>query len=180
MSMIGSEKLSSAISLNENTSDILMLLNKGIKKTLRQTESEDSTKDGMDIALCSVDTKSRKVKYVGANRPIWIIRNKLNCVDEIKPTKKAIGGFTDDDQFFETHEIDLNEGDTFYIFTDGFSDAFGGEHGKKLMSRRFKDVLLEIQSKSMMEQGEYLENYMENWTHSLEQVDDILVIGIRL
>ncbi|MBK6834322.1 MAG: response regulator [Bacteroidetes bacterium] len=180
MSMIGSEKLSSAISLTENTSEILMLLNKGIKKTLRQTENDDSTKDGMDIALCSVDTKSRVVKYAGANRPIWIIRKHLNCIEETKPTKKAIGGFTDDNQFFETHEINLNAGDTFYIFTDGFADAFGGEHGKKLMSRRFREVLLEIQDKSMIEQGEYLQNYMSNWTQSLEQVDDVLVIGIRL
>ena len=180
LSMIASEKLSIAVSLTEDTSAILQRLNNGIKKTLRQGENEDSTKDGMDIALCSVNTKSRQVKYAGANRPIWIIRKDQNNIEEIKPTKKAIGGFTDNDQIFETHNIDLNEGDTFYIFTDGFADSFGGENGKKLMSKRFKEVLLEIKDRPMTLQGTYLEDYLEKWKGELDQVDDVLVIGVRL
>ncbi|MCE9539567.1 MAG: tetratricopeptide repeat protein [Bacteroidetes bacterium] len=180
MSMIGSERLTDAVQESSNTSEILSLLNKGIKTSLKQSENENSTRDGMDIALCSVDTDKRVVKYAGANRPIWIIRNGLNEVEEIKATKKAIGGFTEDDQHFDTHEIKLQQGDTFYISTDGYADTFGGQEKKKLMTKRFKEILLEIQYKPMKEQGQHLDNVIENWKAGTEQVDDILVIGIRL
>ncbi|MDP2387800.1 MAG: SpoIIE family protein phosphatase [Bacteroidota bacterium] len=180
MSMIGLEKLNVAVKLSEDTSEILHRLNKGIKKSLRQSDNIDSTKDGMDIALCSINTQSRIIKYAGANRPMWIVRKGHTSVDEIKPTKKAIGGFTDNDQHFDTHEIQLNERDTIYIFSDGYADTFGGEFGKKMMSRRFKETLLHIQDKTMLEQEKYLDNFLESWKAELEQVDDVLVIGIRL
>ena len=180
MSMIASEKLSEAVSANTDTSDIMKKLNKGIKTSLRQTESLDSTKDGMDIALCSVDTENRIVKYSGANRPLWIIRNGHSEVEEIKGTKMGIGGFTEDEQHFETHEVKLQEGDSFYIFSDGYADTFGGESGKKLMTGKFKEILLDIQGLSMFEQEKHLDYFLENWKAGEEQVDDILVIGIRL
>ena len=180
MSMIASEKLTDAVSLSTDTSDILKRLNQGIKRSLRQTESLDSTKDGMDIALCSLDIESRIVKYAGANRPIWIIRNGQTEVEEIKGTKNGIGGFTEDEQRFETHEIQLQPGDSFYIFSDGYADTFGGKSGKKLMTGKFKDVLIGIQSLSMSEQEKYLDSFLEDWKAGVEQVDDILVIGIRL
>lgn len=180
MSMIASEKLTEAVSLSTDTSDILKRLNKGIKTSLRQTESLDSTKDGMDIALCSLDIESRIVKYAGANRPLWIIRNGQTEVEEIKGTKKGIGGFTEDEQDFETHEIKLQHGDSFYIFSDGYADTFGGKSGKKLMTSKFKDVLLGIQHLSMSEQEKHLDSFLEDWKAGVEQVDDILVIGIRL
>ena len=115
MSMICSEKLDDAIAHSSDTSEILKHLNKGIKSSLHQSENSDSTKDGMDIAICSIDIENRIVKYSGANRPLWIIRNNQLILEEIKPTKKAIGGFTDDDQYFENHEFKLKTGDTFYI-----------------------------------------------------------------
>jgi serine phosphatase RsbU (regulator of sigma subunit) len=180
MSMIASEKLNDAVSSSTDTSDILKRLNKGIKTTLRQTDSLDSTKDGMDIALCSVDIENRIVKYAGANRPLWIIRNNQTEVEEIKATKKGIGGFTEDEQHFETHEIKLQSGDSFYIFSDGYADTFGGKGGKKLMTGKFKEILLGIQHLSMPEQEQHLDYFLENWKAGVEQVDDILVIGIRL
>ncbi len=115
MSMIGSEQLNDAVWKSRDTSEILKHLNKGIKISLRQSEHDESTRDGMDIALCSVDTKKCIVNYAGANRPIWIIRNGQTEVEEIKPTKTAIGGLTEDNQHFDTHEIKLQQGDTFYI-----------------------------------------------------------------
>jgi serine phosphatase RsbU (regulator of sigma subunit) len=180
MSMIGSEKLNDAVSLSSDPSEILNRLNKGIKTSLRQSESLDSTKDGMDIALCSVNKKDYRLKYAGANRPLWVIRNGQNTIEEIKATKKAIGGFTEDNQQFSTHEIKLQERDTFYIFSDGYADQFGGEYGKKVMTRKFKEVLLEVRDKPMFEQEIYLDSFIESWKAGAEQVDDILVIGVRL
>ncbi|MBI3502271.1 MAG: tetratricopeptide repeat protein [Bacteroidetes bacterium] len=179
MSMIGSEKLDDALAHSVDTSEILSHLNKGIKSSLRQTDSNESTRDGMDIALCSVDTDARVIKYAGANRPLWIIRNGQTVVEEIKATKKAIGGFTEDSQHFDTHEIKLQQGDTFYISTDGYADTFG-KQDKKLTTKKFKEILLSIQDKSLKEQEQHLDNFIEDWKGETEQVDDILVIGVRL
>ena len=98
---------------------------------------------------------------------------------EIKPNKQPIGK-TDNPLSFTTHEIQLQKGDTIYIFTDGFADQFGGPKGKKLMYKPFKELLLSIQDKSMDEQKALLEKYFEKWKGSLEQVDDVCVIGVRV
>ena len=180
MSMIGSEKLDDALAHSSDTSEILRHLNKGIKTSLHQSEdSNESTRDGMDIALCSVDLVNRIVKYAGANRPFWFIRNGQTAVEEIKATKKAIGGFTEDSQHFDSHEIKLQQGDTFYISTDGYADTFG-KQDKKLTTKKFKEILLSIQDKSLKEQEHHLDNFIEDWKGGTEQVDDILVIGVRL
>jgi len=180
MSMLASEQLNEAVLRTVDTSEILKYVNQGIKNSLRQTESNTSSKDGMDIALCSVDTKNLIVKYAGANRPLWIVKNGREQVEEIKATKKAIGGFTEDLQHFETHEVKLSKGDTFYIFTDGYADQFSGENSKKLMTKKFKEILISIQNKNMQQQEKYLFDFVENWKKDVEQVDDILVIGVRL
>src|ERR1035437_1273034 len=178
MSMIGSGKLDEAVAHSSDTSEILKHLNNGIKNSLHQSDSDESTRDGMDIAICSVDTKNRIVKYAGANRPIWLIRKGKTEVEEIKGTKKAIGGYTEDNQYFDSHELKLQQGDTFYITTDGYADQFGGQAGKKLMTKKFKEILLSIQDMSMQEQKKHLDNFVENWKAEIEQVDDILVIGV--
>ena len=180
MSMIGSEKLDDAIMQSTNTSEILSHLNKGIKNSLKQSANDESTRDGMDIALCAIDTVNRVVKYAAANRPIYIVKKGAAEVQEIKATKKAIGGFTEDEQYFETHTIQLQKDDTFYLTTDGYGDTFGGEIGKKVTTKRFKQILVETQNKSMKEQEQHLESFIESWKDGTEQVDDILVIGVRL
>jgi serine phosphatase RsbU (regulator of sigma subunit) len=181
MSMVGAGKLNDAVAQSTDTSEILSLLNKGIKSALKQSETDESaTRDGMDIALCSVDTNARIVKYAGANRPIWIIRKGSAAVEEIKATKKAIGGFTEDSQHFDSHEIQFEKGDTFYISTDGFADTFGGNEAKKVTTKRFKEILVSIQDKTMKEQEHHLDSFIEKWKGGTEQIDDILVIGVRL
>ena len=148
---------------------------------MKQSEqNEESTRDGLDLALCSIDNENRVVNFTGANRPFWIIKKGSKIVEEIKATKKAIGGFTEDDQFFESHEISLNKGDTFYLCTDGYADTFNGETGKKLTTKKFKEIIVEIQDLSMSDQENYLDVFIEDWKSGTEQIDDILVIGIRL
>jgi serine phosphatase RsbU (regulator of sigma subunit) len=110
---------------------------------------------------------------------LWIVHKDQNEITEIKGTKKAIGGLTEDSQQFETHTIQLKEGDTFYIFSDGYADLFG-KGGKKLTTKKFKQVILDIQDKTMNVQGKYLEYFSENWKSGIEQIDDILVIGLRV
>jgi len=180
MSMICSEKLDNALAHSTDTSIILSHLNKRIKSSLSQSDSHESIHDGMDIAFCLVDEDSSVVRYAGANRPIWIIRNGQTVIEEIKGTKKAIGGFTEDNQLFETHTLQLYRGDTFYLFSDGYSDTFGGENNKKLTSKRFKELLLSIQGKPLKDQELDIDNFIEDWKAGIEQVDDILVIGVRL
>ncbi len=181
MSMIGSERLDDAVLQTLNVSEILKQLNKGIKASLRQSDSEESTKDGMDISLVSLNLQDIiSLNYAGANRPLWIIRKGIEEVEEIKATKKAIGGYTDDTQDFESHEIKLQKGDIFYLFTDGYADQFSGRDGKKLMTKKFKEILLTIQDKTMKEQELFLSDFIENWKSGAEQVDDILIIGVRV
>jgi ligand-binding sensor domain-containing protein/serine phosphatase RsbU (regulator of sigma subunit) len=179
MSMIGSEQLKEAVSKSMNTSEVLQLVNKGIKRSLRQSENEDSTRDGMDIAVCSIDAMDRIVTYSGANRPLWIIRKNSLDIEETKATKKAIGGHTEDDQAFELHTFQLSEGDIFYIFTDGYADQFS-YNDKKLMTKKFKQVILANRHTPMHEQKKLLDEFIEDWKGGMEQTDDILVIGVKL
>jgi serine phosphatase RsbU (regulator of sigma subunit)/Tfp pilus assembly protein PilF len=180
MSMIGYEKLSEAIAMSDDVSRILKLANQGIKASLRQTDSEDSTRDGMDIALCRIDLQTNTIQYAGANRPLWCIRRGEQEVHEIKATKMALGGYTHSMADFTRHEITLEDGDTIYLFSDGYADLFNGETGKKLTTKKLKQILLEIQNKDLHEQEVYLADFAKNWSQDTEQVDDILVIGMRL
>lgn len=155
--------------------------------------------DGMDIALCSLEqsppnSSSQSIlKYAGANNPLWIVRKENEAatedplqvhqkgytLTEIKATKQPIG-VSISNLAYETHTVELKAGDTFYIFSDGFVDQFGGERGKKYKSRAFKNFLLGIQEKSMREQQEALHNEFKNWKGNLEQIDDVCVIGVRV
>jgi ligand-binding sensor domain-containing protein/serine phosphatase RsbU (regulator of sigma subunit) len=180
LSMVGSERLTDAVQQSNNPSEILSLLNKGVKNSLHQSGKDESTRDGMDIAICSVDIEKRIVTYAGANRPLWLIPKGAMEIEEIKCTKTAIGGLTEDNQEFESHKMTLKQGDTFYIFSDGYADIFNGQSNKKLTTKKFKQILLEIQDKTMQEQEQYLEDFIENWKAGTEQIDDILVIGIKV
>lgn len=181
MSMIGMEKLNNVTLQTKDPSKMLRQLNKSIEIALCQSTHYEHSHDGMDIALCSINKTQGIVKFAGANRQLWIVRNGTAVVEEIKGTKKAIGGLaTVTSPNFDSHEIKLNRGDSIYIFSDGYSDQFGGINEKKLTSKGFKQVLLDIQEKTMGQQETYLNDFIEGWKANSEQVDDILVIGIRL
>jgi serine phosphatase RsbU (regulator of sigma subunit) len=111
---------------------------------------------------------------------LWIIRSGHTELEEIKGTRSAIGGFTEENQDFETHEIKLNKGDTFYMFSDGYLDQFGGERRKKLNKKQFKELLISIQNLSMEEQGAALDQFISEYRKDIEQTDDILVMGIKM
>ncbi len=185
MSMVGNEKLKDAVDISASPGKILNELNKGIKSALRQSEDATSTRDGMDLSLCAIPAfingaTETQIKYAGANRPLWIIKKDAKEIEEIKATKCAIGGYTPDTQEFDEHSINLKKGDTFYLFTDGFADQFGGPNRKKLMTKKFKDILISVQNLSMAEQQKHLDTFIEEWRGDTEQVDDILVIGARV
>jgi len=179
MSMVGIEKLNEVVDDFKDVSDILQNVNRHVKKTLRQSGGEDATRDGMDVALCSINKKLTQLSYAGANRPLWIIRKEQNEIQEIKATKNAIGGFTEDSQVFASHQVELNKGDAVYIFSDGYADQFSA-NDKKLMTKKFKETVLSIQNKTMEEQKQHLDVFIEDWKGGTEQTDDILVIGIRV
>ena len=140
-------------------------------------KSEEEVKDGMDVALCSLE--GNKLHYAGAHNPLWIIRNGASEVEEIKANKQPIGKYADP-QPYTTHTIELNTGDSFYIFSDGYADQFGGERGKKFKAANFKRLLLSMQSEPMEKQRELIDEAFENWKGSLEQLDDVCVIGVRI
>ena len=152
------------------------ILDKTRELILQEFEkSEDEVKDGMDIALCSL--KGNTLKYAGALNPLWIVRN--GAVIETKPDKQPIGKF-DRPSPFTTHTFDLQKDDTIYIFSDGYVDQFGGDKGKKLKSRAFKDLLIGFQNQSMEEQKKSIDIAFEKWRGTLEQIDDVCVIGVRI
>ena len=179
MSMIGSSMLNQIINQRGiiQPSIVLNNLNVEISEALKQNDNEIS--DGMDIALCAFDLKNLSLQYSGSNRPLWIFRK--GELFEVKPDKMAIGGFRiQSDSTFTNHEIRLQEGDAIYLFTDGYVDQFGGPNGKKLLSKRFRELLSSIQDLTMKEQEKKLTSYFEDWRGDMIQVDDVLVIGIRI
>lgn len=147
-------------------------------------KSNEDVKDGMDISLCSLQfsESAATLHWSGANNSLYLIRptaQKTFELIEIKPNKQPIGKI-DNPETYSTHTLELQKGDTIYLFTDGYADQFGGEKGKKMMYKPFKQLLLEFQEKSMQEQQEILEKHFENWRGNLEQVDDVCVIGVRI
>jgi serine phosphatase RsbU (regulator of sigma subunit) len=186
MSMIGVQILNEIVSkseysLNSQTRPDIILeeLNRGIKHALRQSEAEGSTRDGMDIAFCAIDFSKNTISYAGANRPLWLVRADSPEVIEYKATKKAIGGFTEEEQDFEVSQITIQKGDTFYLSSDGYADQFGGDKNRKLMTKNFKNLLVDQYTRNMNDKGVYLDEFFESWKGNYCQLDDVLVVGVR-
>ena len=140
-------------------------------------KSESDIKDGMDISLCALNTKTNELQWSGANNPLWCI--SANTLTEIKGDKQPIGK-TDNFKPFSTHSIQLQKGDTIYIFTDGYADQFGGEKNKKFMYKPLKNLLTEIHKEPLEIQKEVLQQKFTSWKGDTEQTDDVLIIGLRI
>ena len=130
----------------------------------------------MDAALIAWDKKNT-LQVAAALNPVLIIRD--GEIHEFKPDRHPVGYLTGKQEAFTHHELKLEKGDTVYIFTDGYPDQFGGPKGKKFMMRNFKKLLLSIQDKAMEDQKTILETTMAEWKGDAEQIDDILVMGVR-
>ena len=140
-------------------------------------KSEEDVKDGMDIALCSME--NNKLKFAGANNPLWIVRKDAEEVEEYKANKQPIGEFQNRVPF-TTHEIHLKEGDCVYVYSDGYADQFGGEKGKKFKGKALKELLLDISKFDMKQQRQKLNEAFQEWKGDFEQLDDVCLIGVRI
>jgi ligand-binding sensor domain-containing protein/serine phosphatase RsbU (regulator of sigma subunit) len=179
MSMIGNSLLNEIVYEKKITepAKILNYLNDGVRLALKQDQENNETHDGMDIVLISLEGK--QLEYAGAHRPLYIINKET--LKEIAADKFAIGGIQSGNaKMFTNHTLELKENDMIYLFSDGYVDQFGGDKGKKFMSKRFQELLLTIQTRSATEQKEILNDTIEEWKKNIEQVDDILVAGIRI
>jgi ligand-binding sensor domain-containing protein/serine phosphatase RsbU (regulator of sigma subunit) len=165
-----------------NTNEILDFLNEEVSSHLNQSVSKNRMKDGMDIALVGVDKKKRKLYYSGANNPIYILRNKNGEVEVfiLKATKQAIGLVGESVLKYDVQEFDLKEGDTIYLFSDGYADQFGGERNKKFTYKRFRETLIEAFWLPVNQQRDFLDSRLEAWKNGTEQTDDVCVLGIRV
>lgn len=184
MSMIGNDILTQIVIEKGITKPnmILSQLHDGVKKSLKQDTNASETKDGMDIAIISMDKKNHeKIEYAGALRPLWIVKSGAANIIEFKADKHSIGGaYSDEAREFTNHEIKLVKGDCFYLSTDGYADQFGGDQGKKMMTKNMKELLVGIHLKTMKEQKVILEDTFQSWKSGREQVDDVLVFGVKI
>lgn len=181
MSIVGYNQLNQAVNESGLSKPNLILnaLNKGVTRALKQSIEGSTVKDGMDIALCAYDESTGMLEYAGAYNSLWMIRG--GQLTEVKADKKPIGVFIGEElKPFHNYEIKVEKGDCVYVFTDGYADQFGGEKGKKFKYKPLQQLLIENHHLSMQEQNKLLDDTIESWRGSLEQVDDILIIGIRI
>lgn len=179
MSLIGYSGLNilTVITRITSASEILKEMHRGIRQILRQKET--NTNDGMDMALVVIDKKQKTLTFAGAKNPLIYVQN--GELHQIKGDIFGIGGEQREmERNYTSHQVDISEPTTFYLFSDGYKDQFGGPIGKKFMSNRFRDLLFEIHSKPMEEQQAILQSTLVDWMGNEKQTDDILVIGVKV
>jgi serine phosphatase RsbU (regulator of sigma subunit) len=181
MSVVGFNLLTQAV--NEvgltRPSDILKHLDAGVTKTLRQSEAGKGVKDGMDLSLCSFNMKTNELQYAGAFNSLYYVRNKQ--LTEIKADKFPIGVNTDGkvDEYLN-HTIQLQSGDSIYLFSDGYADQFGGPKGKKFKYNQLKQLFIDISQLPLEDQHLKVEQAFDSWKGNLDQIDDVVIIGVRI
>ena len=184
MSMLGISYLNEIVQRKEITqaNQVLNELRKEIKHSLRQTGKKEESRDGIDMALCVIDTTTSIMQYSGAFSPLYIVTHVDGKPElkEIKADIMPVGVHVSGDKPFTNHEVRLEIGDTFYISTDGFIDQIGGPDNTRFSSKNFKKLLMDIHDRPLFEQKEILEKTLGNWMGEHPQRDDILVIGARI
>jgi serine phosphatase RsbU (regulator of sigma subunit) len=178
MSMLGVTMLNEIVNGKQvlMPDQIIEQLRAGVIKALNQVVDEDTVKDGMDIAVCLVDFDENVLWYAGANNPLYVIRDGELIHYRADKMPVAIHYKM---QPFVLNKIDLKKGDTFYIFSDGYADQFGGPKEKKFMSMQLKETLIAMSGIPMLQQGEKLDEIFEKWRGDNPQVDDVTLIGVR-
>lgn len=184
LSMLGMSYLNEIVHRREITqaNQVLNDLRKQIRNSLRQHGQAEETKDGIDMALCVIDEKNNTLQFSGANNPLYLIRDKNGAPEltEFKADRMPLGYYPGRFKTFTNTDIQLEYGDVFYMFSDGFIDQKGGKEGKKFLSKNFKKLLLEIHQEPMREQKKILNLTIKDWMGDNSQIDDILVIGVRV
>lgn len=179
MSMLGVSLLNQIVVETDEIkpSHILDKLHQAVSKSLQQ--SHNNSNQGMDICFCCFDFDNKYLQYAGANRPLVFISNAELKI--IAADKSPIGGT----QFertngFTNHMLPFSDFENIYMFTDGYADQFGGEHSKKIMTKRLKEIFMEKKDIAMQEQHNFLAEFFTSWKSGNEQVDDVLVLGLRI
>lgn len=180
MSMLGVSYLNEIVNMMDevDAGELLNQMREYVIHSLRQKETEGESKDGMDMALCIIDTRGQTLQFAGANNPLYLLRN--GELIETRGDKMPIGIHARDDQSFTKHTIDLRDGDSIYLFSDGYADQFGGPEGKKFKYKPFKNLLISNNHLPMDEQKKVLDQTFMSWKGDLPQIDDVVVIGIKL
>jgi len=199
MSVLGISSLNDIINETDtelDSGEILNILRDKVITSLKQDAEESISVSGIDLAIIILDLKKMEIQYSGAKNPMYLIRNKKNIsifensdysITELKnhilfhfkPDKMHIG-LHPIFQPFKTQTIKFKKDDTIYLFSDGFVDQMGGALGKKLMNKRFKNMLLNIQNKNMSEQKEIVEKYFNKWKGNIVQTDDVILFGVKV
>lgn len=179
MTLLGHNFLNVTVKTQEVTDpeQIIYKLDQQVVETLRQNDPT-SIKDGMDISVLSIEQDKNIISFAGAGSPLYYFKN--GEFNEIKGANFGIGGVLRKEKVFEPHKLEYEAGDVFYIFSDGYPDQIGGKEGRKFYKKRFKELLEEINGKPMAEQKKLLEENFFKWKGDYKQIDDILVIGLRM
>jgi serine phosphatase RsbU (regulator of sigma subunit)/HAMP domain-containing protein len=179
MSLVGYTVLNQVTKVFTRPASILNNLNRLASEALRtEKESSSEIKDGMDVAFCTLDTESLELEFSGAYNSAYVIRNRE--LIELKGDKFSIGSFHFGDKEFSNQKYQLQPGDWIYTFTDGYADQFGGPEGRKFMKTKFRETLITASTLSAEKQRLFISQTLSDWMGSLDQVDDILVIGVRV
>ncbi|MBL4653373.1 MAG: SpoIIE family protein phosphatase [Flavobacteriales bacterium] len=208
MSVIGFKYLEQGVNEKGITdpAELLQFLDIGVNDSLRQTADESGVKDGMDLGICTLDMDSNILQFAGAFNPVWIIPTDndkflaLNkerieneeritsyccengkCLYAIAPDRLPIGVNEDGEpDVFMQHELQMDKNDIIYLFSDGYADQFGGPNDKKFMHKKMRELLMSIHDRSMTKQKEALNERIKMWMGNTDQIDDILVMGVRV
>jgi phosphoserine phosphatase RsbU/P len=180
MSIMGINFLSEIVNNMKNlkANEILNELREHLIKSLGQTGQRDETRDGMEMALCVVNLQNGHLQFSGAFRPMYLLRDKKLIV--VKGDRMPIGIYNDEMVPFTNKEMQVRNDDLVYLFTDGYVDQIGGPNRKTFKSRKFKQLLLDIHQKPLKEQKKILEQEHNAWRSSIEQIDDIMIMGVNL
>jgi len=184
MTMLGLSFLEEIVSQNaaKDPADVLNIIRQRIINTLKQTGNAEESKDGMDVVLCCIDKNKMKLTYAAANNSFYVLRKDEKGEKQLieKKGDKQPCGFFPDPQPFTLKEMELMEGDIIYTTTDGYPDQFGGKKGKKFRYKALEEMLAQNSDLPFEKQREILNTTIEDWKGRLDQVDDILVIGVKI
>ena len=180
MSLVGANGLNAAVREHHTNKPSMILdeLNSFVSESLNKGSEDNDIRDGMDLSLVAIDYDKLELEYSGANNPLYIIRDGEFII--IKADKFAIGSFEPGTKTYKNEVVQLQKGDQIYLFSDGYADQFGGSKGKKFLYKTFREELIRVHKEEPETQRVELNKTIENWQGDYAQVDDILVIGIRI